>query len=208
MPNGDGLPGMLPERRSRETVWPMLFATLLVAVLLQHFPQADALGAVASHHDHTGILMVSVNSWHSYTLKKCKHLTRSSFAEHYLRLPVHVITMTTNDTEYENGLRMFEISFNRTRNIDTPMDMEVIQTTKDKFWELGWRSKLLYVLKSLRCDRCLQQLSPCAVSSSVFLCMPQLRAAIDLAYLRNTYLTCHGDEWAFGTTGESLTTNW
>jgi hypothetical protein len=63
--------------------------------------------------------------------------------------------MTTNDTEYENGLRMFEISFNRTRNVDTLMDMEVIKTTKEKFWELRWRSKLLYVLKSLRCDPCL-----------------------------------------------------
>ena len=72
-------------------------------------------------------------------------------------MPIHVITMTTNETEYKDGLRMFEISFNRTRNIDTPMDMEVIQTTKEKFWDLGWKSKLLYVLKSLRCDQSLQK---------------------------------------------------
>ncbi len=72
-------------------------------------------------------------------------------------MPVHVITMTTDEAEYVEGLKMFEISFNRTRNIDTPMDMEVIQTTKEKFWELGWKSKLLYVLKSLRCDQPLQK---------------------------------------------------
>ena len=94
-----------------------------------------------------------------------------AIAEHYLRMPVHVITMTTNETEYENGLRMFEISFNRTRNVDTPMDMEVIQTTKEKFWELGWRSKLLYVLKSLRCDQSLQQDMTCARLFCVLTCM-------------------------------------
>ncbi len=77
-------------------------------------------------------------------------IIRYAFAEHYLRLPVHVITMTTNETEYEDGLRMFETSFNRTRDVDTPMTMEVIQTTKEKFWEYGWRSKIMYVLPSLR----------------------------------------------------------
>lgn len=70
-------------------------------------------------------------------------------------MPVHVITIATNDTQYENGLRMFELSFNRTRDIDTPMNMEVIRTTREKFWELRWKSKFLYVLKSLRCDPCL-----------------------------------------------------
>ena len=70
-------------------------------------------------------------------------------------MPVRVITITTNDTQSRNGLRMFEISFSMTKDIDTPMDMEVIRTTKGKFWELRSKSKLLYVLKSLRCDPCL-----------------------------------------------------
>ncbi len=67
-------------------------------------------------------------------------------------MPVHVITPTTNETVYEKGLRIFELSFNRTKNIDTPMHMEIIRTTREKFRVLMWRSKLLYALKSLRCD--------------------------------------------------------
>lgn len=83
-------------------------------------------------------------------------------------MPVRVITITTNDTQYESGLRMFEISFNRTNNIDTPMELEVIRTTKEKFWELRWKSKLLYALKSLRCDTCLTDRP---ISCQVLLCL-------------------------------------
>ncbi len=61
--------------------------------------------------------------------------------------------MLTNDTEYEEGLRFFEVSFNRTRNVDTPMELEVIRTTSEQFQQLGWRAKILYALKSLRYGR-------------------------------------------------------
>ena len=61
--------------------------------------------------------------------------------------------MLSNDTEYEDGMRYFESSFNRTKNVDTPMELEVIRVTSEQFQQLGWRAKVLYALRSLRCER-------------------------------------------------------
>ena len=61
--------------------------------------------------------------------------------------------MLSNDAEYEDGLRFFEVSFNRTRNIDTPMELEVIRVSSEQFFQLGWRAKIVYALKSLRYER-------------------------------------------------------
>ena len=74
-------------------------------------------------------------------------------AERYLRMPVKVITMTTNETQYIDGLRYFTESFNRTNDVDTPMELEIIQTTVETYETLGWRAKILYVLKVLRCGQ-------------------------------------------------------
>ena len=70
-------------------------------------------------------------------------------------MPVKVITMTTNDTQYIDGLRYFSESFNRTNGVDTPMELEIIKTTVETYETLGWRAKILYVLKVLRCGQSL-----------------------------------------------------
>ena len=74
--------------------------------------------------------------------------------DHYLEKPVKVLTMLTNDAEYEDGLKYFKDSFSQTRNIDTPMELEVIRVSSEKFFELGWRAKIVYALKSLRYEQC------------------------------------------------------
>ena len=71
-------------------------------------------------------------------------------AERYLKLPLKVITMTTEDPEFASGLQYFVESFNRTNGVDTPMDLTVIQTTSKTYSQLGWRAKLFPVLKTLR----------------------------------------------------------
>ena len=58
--------------------------------------------------------------------------------------------MASNDTEYREGLQFLEASLSRTNDVDIPMELEIIRVTKSQFINLGWRAKILYVLKSLR----------------------------------------------------------
>ncbi len=73
--------------------------------------------------------------------------------DRYLEKPIKVLTMLSNDAEHEEGMRYFQYSFNRTRNVDTPMELEVIRVHSEDFFRLGLKAKIVYALKSLRYER-------------------------------------------------------
>ena len=55
---------------SRKPALLMVFTMLLITLVLQYATQATALGAVASHHDHTGFV-TSLGTFHgsAFTFK-------------------------------------------------------------------------------------------------------------------------------------------
>ena len=68
-------------------------------------------------------------------------------------MPVKVITMVSEQTQYVEGLQYFEESFRRARGVDTPMELAVIKTSAEQHAVIGWRAKILYALKTLRYGR-------------------------------------------------------
>ena len=52
---------MPSKHTSRRTALPMVFTMLLITLVSQYATQATALGAVASHHDHTGFVTILGN---------------------------------------------------------------------------------------------------------------------------------------------------
>jgi F0F1-type ATP synthase membrane subunit a len=75
---------MLSEHKNSKHIVIPLFRTLFVAVLLRNGSQADLLGAVASHHDRTGI----VESW------------RFLGTAHTLRVPTSDSTLDVQSTTF------------------------------------------------------------------------------------------------------------
>ncbi len=68
-----------------------------------------------------------------------------------LRLPVKVLTVTTNNSFVSEGFKYFTESFEKANEKQTPMELAINEIGHHDFWELRWRSKILNILPALRC---------------------------------------------------------